>query len=164
MAALSSDRNTEYSLGDLLAIPVAGSTEIFAGSLVCTDSGGYAVPGADTAGYTFEGVATEHVDNSAGSAGDKRAIVRRRGRYHFDCASPLNQASMSGEVCVSDDQTVADDSDVTNGIACGRIDKIESDGSVWISIDRYAATGKSWAPPTTTTTTVGPTTTTTAAA
>ncbi len=47
MAPLTQDRNTEYSLGDLLAIPVAGETRIFAGSLVCSNGSGYAVPASD---------------------------------------------------------------------------------------------------------------------
>jgi len=161
MTALTQDRSTDYSLGDLLAIPVAAGEEIFAGSLVCTDAAGYAVPGADTAGYVFEGVATQQADNSSGADGDVSVVVRRRGRYRFDSASALDQASMSGEVCVYDDQTVADDSDTTNSIACGRIDKIESSGECWITIDHYAQTGKSWVPPTTT---AAPATTTTTAA
>jgi len=161
MTALTQDRNTEYSLGDLLAIPVAAGAEIFAGSLVCTNSAGYAVPAADTAGYTFEGVATEHVDNSGGANGDLNVVVRRRGRYRFGCASALDQGAMSGEVCVYDDQTVAHDSDVSNGIACGRIDKIESATDVWVAIDQYTQKGKTWEP---TTTTAAPTTTTTTAA
>jgi len=162
MSALTQDRNTQYSLGDLLAIPVAGGAEIFAGSLVCTNAAGYAVPGADAAGYTFEGVATEHVDNSAGGDGALSVVVRRRGRYRFGCASPLGQGAMSGEVCVYDDQTVADDSDVTHSVACGRIEKMEPGGEVWICIDHYTQTGKAWTPATTTT--AAPTTTTTTAA
>ena len=153
MAALTQDRNTEYSLGDLLAIPVAASTTIYAGSLVCTDTAGHAVPAADTSGYTFEGVATEQVDNSSGSDGDLSVIVRRRGRYRFNSASPLDQASMSGEACASDDQTVADESDVTNNIVCGRIDRIVSGGDCWISIDYATTKGKAWNPAATTTTT-----------
>jgi len=160
MAALTRDRNTEYSLGDLLAIPVAGSATIYAGSLVCTNSSGYAVPAADTAGYVFEGVATEQVDNSSGSDGDLSVVVRRRGRYRFDSASLLDQASMSGEACVSDDQTVADESDVTNDVVCGRIDRVLSGSECWISIDYAVSKGSTWDPATTT---VAPTTTTTVA-
>jgi len=152
MTALTRDRKTDLSLGDLLAIPVAAGETIYAGSLVCTNTQGYAVPAADTTGYTFEGVATERADNSDGSDGDLAVVVRRRGRYRFACASSLGQAAMSGEVCVADDQTVADNSDVANAIACGRMDRIEAGGDVWISIDHYTQTGKSWTPPTTTTT------------
>ena len=155
MTALTQDRKTDYSLGDLLAIPVAAGETIYTGSLVCTNPEGYAVPAADSAGYTFEGVATERADNSDGSDGDVTVVVRRRGRYRFACASNLGQAAMSGEVCVADDQTVADDSDVLNSVACGRIGRIEAGGDVWISIDHYTQAGKTWSPPTTTTTAGG---------
>ena len=114
---------------------------------------GYAVPAADTAGLTFEGVATDQADNSAGSSGDVSVVVRRRGRYRFASASALGQSSISGEVCVSDDQTVADESDVTHDVVCGRIDRVLSAGECWMSIDYYASKGKAWTPATTTTTT-----------
>ena len=38
MAALTQDRSTDRSLADLLAIPEAASTTIYAGSLICTNA------------------------------------------------------------------------------------------------------------------------------
>lgn len=159
MTALTQDRNTEYSLGDLLAIPVAAGVQLFAGSLVCSNASGYALPADDAAGLVFEGIATEGVDNRNGSNGELSVVVRRRGRYRFGCKTILNQSAISAQVYVVDDQTVsADAAEVTNDIACGAIDKIEGTHDCWVSIDRDVPKGKSWNEPTTT---AAPTTTTT---
>lgn len=151
MAALTSDRNTEYSLGDLLSIPVAAATRIFAGSLVCTNGNGHAVPAADTAGLIFEGVATAQADNRNGSDGDLSVVVRRRGRYKLDYQGYLSQAAMSARVYAVDDHTVDAVNGVTNDIPVGVIDKVESAGECWASIDAAALAGRAWEEPTTTT-------------
>ncbi len=151
MAALASDRNTEYSLGDLLSIPVGAETRIFAGSLVCSDVDGYAVPAADTAGLVFEGVATAQADNRNGGDGDVSVVVRRRGRYRLDSASALDQSALSAQVYAADDHTVAVADDVDNDVAVGVIDRIEGAGDCWVSIDAAVLAGKSWTPATTTT-------------
>lgn len=151
MAALTSDRNTEYSLGDLLSIPVAAETRIFAGSLVCSNADGYAVPAADTAGLVFEGVATAQADNRNGADGDLNVVVKRRGRYRLDCASALDQSALSAQVYAEDDRTVAVAGDVDNDVAVGVIDKVEGAGDCWVSIDAAVLAGKSWSPATTTT-------------
>jgi len=151
MAALTSDRNTEYSLGDLLSIPVAGSTRIFAGALVCSNAAGYAVPAADTAGYIIEGVAVAQADNRTGSNGDVEVVVRRRGRFRLDCASALDQAAQGARVYVSDDHTVAAADDVTNDVAAGVIDRVQGSDECWVSIDAVVLSGRAWSPATTTT-------------
>ncbi len=162
MAALTSDRNTEYSLGDLLSIPVAASTRIFAGSLVCIGADGYAVPAADTAGLLFAGVATARADNLNGADGDVRVVVRRRGRYRFDYQGALSQAALGGRVYAADDQTVDSANGVTNDVLVGVIDRVQGSDECWLSIDAAVLAGRAWDEPTTTT--AAPTTTTTAGA
>ncbi len=66
MSALTRDRATPYREGIEVEYPVAANTKIYAGSLVCVNAAGYAVPAADTSGYRFAGVALEQVDNSGG--------------------------------------------------------------------------------------------------
>lgn len=152
MSALTSDRNTEYSLGDLLALPVAASTRIFAGSLVCVDADGYAVPAADTSGLLMAGVATAGADNSGGSAGDRSVVVRRRGRYKFGSGGTLTQAALGARVYAADDQTVDVADGVSNDVAVGVIDRVEGAGECWVSIDAAVLAGRAWSAPTTTTT------------
>jgi len=153
MSALTQDRNTECSGGDLLEIPVAASEVIYSGSLVCSNGLGYAVPASDTAGLKFEGVATARADNSAGEGGDVGVVVRRRGRHRFACKTALDQSALGAEVYAADDQTVAADAaDVTNDIVVGVIDRVQSSDECWISIDAVVLAGKTWTEPTTTTT------------
>ena len=142
MTALTMDRNTEYSLGDLLSVPVAASTRIFAGSLVCLNATGYAVPGADTDGLLFAGVATAQADNRTGDDGDLNVVVRRRGRFRFGSSSALTQASVGEKVYADDDQTVALVGDVSNSVAVGVIDKVESSSNGWVSIDAAVLAGR----------------------
>jgi len=162
MTALTQDRSTQYSLGDLLAIPVAAGERIFAGSLVCCNGSGYAVPAEDAAGLVFVGVATEGADNRNGSDGELCVVVRRRGRYRFNCKSILDQSALAARAYAVDDQTVAADAaEVTYDIPVGVVDRVEGSHECWVAIDAAVLEGRSWTEPTTTT--LAPTTTTTAA-
>jgi hypothetical protein len=151
MAALTHDRNTEYSLGDLLAIPAAAGARIFAGSLVCSNADGYAEPADDAADLTFEGIATAQVDNRNGADGDLSVIVRRRGRYKLDYRGAITQAALSAAVYAADDHTVDAANGVSNDVAVGVIDRVEGPGECWVSIDAVVLAGRAWDEPTTTT-------------
>ena len=142
MTALAMDRNTEYSLGDLLSVPVAASARIFAGSLVCVGADGYAVPAADTAGLLLAGVATAQADNRTGQDGDLSVVVRRRGRFRFGSSSALDQSSVGAKAFALDDQTVALAAGVSHSVAVGVIDKVESASSGWVSIDAAVLAGR----------------------
>lgn len=151
MAALTHDRNTEYSLGDLLAIPVAAGVRIFAGSLVCSNADGYAEPAADDAGLKLEGIATAQVDNRNGADGDLSIVVRRRGRYKLDYQGAITQAALSAAVYAVDDHTVDAANGVDNDVAVGIVDKVDGPGECWVSIDAAVLAGAAWSEPTTTT-------------
>ena len=153
MAQLTHDRGTQYSLGDLLAVPVAAGQCIYSGALVASNDSGYAVPASDSSGLVFEGVAVERADNSDGADGDVNVIVRRRGRYLFDAQSPLDESARSAPAYAVDDQTVeADGSQVSNSVQVGVIDRIENPGECWISVDADVLNPRTWSEPTTTTT------------
>ena len=77
--ALSADKKTEYREGVELSVPVSAGDKIYSGGWVCFGADGYLVPGADTAGLIFAGLAREYVDNSGGSDGDLNCKIRRRG-------------------------------------------------------------------------------------
>ncbi len=153
MAALTSDRNTQYSLGDLLSVPVAAGERIFAGSLVCADADGHAVPAADTDGLKFMGVATVQADNRNGSDGDVRVVVRRRGRYCLAYAGTLVQAGLGAAVYAVDDQTVDSANGVSNNVLVGSVAKVSGAEECWVDVDYACALGRAWDEPTTTTTT-----------
>jgi hypothetical protein len=135
MSALTKDRATAYRDGIEIDFPVAANTKIFAGSLVCVNSGGYAVPGADSAGLKFMGVAMSQVDNSAGANGDKSLRVRRSGAFEFDAAS-ITQAMVGDPMYAVDDHTFDDAGGPTNDIKVGVLVKYVGATKGWIDIAR----------------------------
>lgn len=134
MSGLTRDRATAYREGVELEFPVAASTKIFAGSMVCINANGYAVPAADTSGYRFVGVAMEQRDNSAGLDGGHSVRVRRAGAFEFDAAS-ITQAMVGQPMYAVDDHTF-DDAAGTNSIKVGLLVKFVSTTQGWIDITR----------------------------
>jgi hypothetical protein len=133
--ALTKDRNTKRRDGVLFSDPLAAATRIFAGALVCLNAAGNAVPGATATTLTARGVAQEHVDNSAGAAGDLR-IESRRGVFPFvnsAAADEITRADIGTNAYIVDDQTVAKTSGTNTRSVAGVIRDVDSDG-VWIEI------------------------------
>ncbi len=119
--ALSADRATSYQEGRVSVYPVYQSVTIYAGSLVCVNSSGYAVPAADDAGNRFIGVARHQADNSGGSSGDITVEVWREGVFDF-AATSISQADVGSDMYVVDDQTF-DETDPGNAIKCGKLEE-----------------------------------------
>jgi len=135
MPALTRDRATAYREGIEVEFPVAAATKIYAGSMVCVNAAGYAIPAADTSGYRFVGVALEQVDNAAGADGAKMIRLRRTGVFEFDAAA-LSQAKVGDAMYAVDDQTFADTVGVTNHLKVGVLVKYVSTTKGWIDIAR----------------------------
>lgn len=133
MAALTKDRATPYRDGIEIEFPVAANGKIYAGSLVCANTSGYAEPAADTAGFKFLGVALEQVDNTAGANGAKKVRLRRTGVFEFDAAS-ITQAMVGSSMYVVDDHTFDDAAGPANDILVGILVKYVSDTKGWIDI------------------------------
>jgi predicted RecA/RadA family phage recombinase len=135
MSALTRDRVTPYREGIEVEYSVAANTKIYAGSLVCVNAAGYAVPAADTSGYHFAGVAMEQVDNSAGSDGGQTVKLRRAGVFEFDAAS-ISQAMVGTDMYATNDHTVDDTAGATNHIKVGQLVKYVSATKGWVDIAR----------------------------
>ena len=133
MAALTKDRATPYRDGIELDFPVAANTKIYAGSLVCANSTGYAVPAADTAGLKFAGVALEQADNTGAANGALTVRLRRSGAFQFDAAS-ITQAMVGTAMYIVDDHTMDDASGPTNDIRIGVLVKYVADTQGWVDI------------------------------
>lgn len=130
---LTADRNTQMKDGELIAVPVAATKKIFAGSLVAANATGYATPGAVAATLTYLGRAEETVDNTAGADGAVSVLVRRGKAFKFanSTADAVTQASL-GKVCyIEDDQTVSATSDTGARSAAGKVVGVDTDG-VWV--------------------------------
>ncbi len=135
MTALTKDRNTKRRDGVQYNDPVAASTRIFAGSIVCLNATGYAVPGSTSTTLKARGVAQEQVDNSAGAAGALR-IETRRGVFQFansTSTDEITRADIGASAYIVDDQTVAKTSATSTRSVAGVIRDVDSDG-VWIEI------------------------------
>lgn len=105
MSAANADRNTVKSIGAVRAYPVAVAAKIYAGTMVCRNSSGYAIAGADAAGNVILGVAEEQADNSAGQNGDILVRCQRKGAYQF-ASSGLAITDQDCDLYLADDQTV----------------------------------------------------------
>jgi len=135
MTALTKDRNTKRRDGVQYSDPVAASTKVFAGALVCINASGFAVPGSTSATLKARGVAQEYVDNSAGAAGDLR-VETRRGVFPFAnsaSADEITRADIGATAYIVDDQTVAKTSATNTRSVAGVIRDVDSDG-VWVEI------------------------------
>jgi len=138
MAVLTADK-TRISSGDGhgIEVPVAASTEIFLGSIVALDASGYAIPATDTAALAIGGIATAHVDNSAGANGDL-TIVLQRGHVERLNHSALVQADLFKNVVVSDDNVVTDAAAATNDLKVGTLVALPSSGVADVLIGVFA--------------------------
>ncbi len=111
MTLLSADRQTTRAgfnacIEDLDI--AAGVDIIYRGGMVGKNASGYAVAASSALSQRTMGVAKGTVDNSGGSAGDKRVAVLR-GSFYFGNSSSTDALTIAdiGEPCfVVDDQTV----------------------------------------------------------
>jgi hypothetical protein len=133
--ALSADKALQYTEGVELSFPVVAADIIYACSLVCVNAAGYALPGSDTAGLIFQGIAVEQVDNSLGDAGDKTVVLRRRGLIKMTLGTAISQANVGDNVFLVDDESVDIAAQTTNDIFCGIIAGYIDSTHAWVDIE-----------------------------
>jgi hypothetical protein len=105
--ALSANRYDErFAAGWQLPFPVAASTTIYKGALVCVNSSGYLVPADDATDLRFVGVARDGADNSSGSNGDVEIVVVTQGSIVV-AKSNAAAGDVGMSAYCSDDETVA---------------------------------------------------------
>ncbi|GAB1388987.1 hypothetical protein MASR1M6_11680 [Rubrivivax sp.] len=133
MAALTADRLTPRRDGKRVSLPVAASTRLFAGSLVCLNATGYATKGAISTTLKAVGVAVEAADNSGGANGAINVEVER-GTWRFGNSSGGDLIALAdvGSVCyVVDDQTVAKTHNGNTRSVAGTVRDVDAAG-VWV--------------------------------
>jgi hypothetical protein len=132
--ALTQDKNIPAKHFDRkVKVPVAASTTIYRGSMVCMDADGYGIPATDTAGLSdVVGRSNEFADNSAGADGDIEIEVDK-GVFGYAAGTGITQADVGRAVVVEDDETVQDVASGTNDIPAGTLEELE--GSIaWVAI------------------------------
>lgn len=124
---LAQDRNTHQMDATAVPVPVKAGQVIFAGSLVCTDETGFAVPGADTAGLAYAGRAESKVRSMGLADGEVAVIVRRKVAFKWANDGSVTGAHLMRPAFVKDDQTVA----ATGTVQAGIVVRLDNDG-VWV--------------------------------
>lgn len=145
MTALAKNAQRSHKLHNLrlVALPVKAAETIFAGALVCTDANGLAVPGADAAALTFQGVAYRGFDNAEGANGVvdgshgsvRYCEVEQNGPWSFAVDGATPKAGQ--DAFLVDDNTVSADA-TTNSIKVGRFVEPDalSSGAWFVDVER----------------------------
>ena len=131
--ALTADRKTPMKDGEIISVPVAASSKVFAGGLTVINATGYAAPGSVATTLTYLGRAEENVDNSSGVDGDLNVLVRRKKAFKWkNYASDLIVQADLGKTCyIVDDEQVAKTDGTSTRSAAGKVVGFDSDG-VWV--------------------------------
>jgi len=93
--------------------PLESAVILYAGTLAAANAAGNLVPAADTVGLVVLGRVESNTldsvfDNTAGSAGDLNATVKRKAfALSNSTTNPVTQANLGRVVYVEDNQTVA---------------------------------------------------------
>lgn len=135
MAALTADRRTPFRTAEEFEFPVAASTLIYAGAIVCINASSLATKGAVSTALKCVGVAQATADNSAGAASAMRVKVRR-GCFLFAnsaSADAIALADVGADCYIVDDQTVAKTNGSASRSVAGKIRDVDADG-VWVEI------------------------------
>jgi hypothetical protein len=132
MAATKSIDTPELSR-DIVSLPIAANTTIFAGTLVAVDSNGRAVPAADTAGLRVIGRAEE--EKTCGATAGAESLLVKRGIFRFanSATDAVDANDLGKDAFVEDDATVSE-TGTTHKVKAGRIVQVDSAG-VWIDTD-----------------------------
>jgi len=129
---LTADRNTPSMDGELIAVPVATATTIYAGSIVVANPNAYAPPASTATTLQYLGRAEETVVN-AGANGAKTILVRRKQAFKWGnyASDAIVQADLGKTAYIFDDAQVAKTSGGSTRSIAGKIIQLDSDG-VWI--------------------------------
>lgn len=116
--------------------PVAASTVLYGGTLVFTNSGGFADDDIAAGANTFAGIVTRRYDNSGGANGDITAQIENRGQFVLT-GSGFTQADVNVKVYATDNYTLTKTS--TNNVFVGVIREVISATQVKVEIKKVDA-------------------------
>lgn len=144
MTALAAGRITKPKGGTARrqSYLMADDAVIYAGGMVCLNATGYAVPAANTAGYSdVVGIAVATVDNTNGGDGGNAVVVEYGIAFLLDVGAGITQADVGRDAFVVDDQTVTDAGAATGGVRVGKILEYlnEAQDKAWVNIDNAAS-------------------------
>lgn len=139
--ALTENRRLNKRDGVRFTHPIAASTKVFRGGILCMNSSGYATKGAEALTLRVLGVALEQVDNTSGSNGDLD-VPYEVGVFNFANSSSGDAitAAETGKPCfLVDDQTVAKTDNSGARVVAGIVRGVDDDG-VWVELGSHNPT------------------------
>lgn len=130
--AATAPRNTIERADKEIVHPVAASTKVWQGTIVCLNASGFATKGAVATTLTAVGRAEETIDNSTGANGDL-SIKVRRGVFYFKNygSDPVVRADVGKDCWVYDDETVAHSDGGAARSKAGTVEDVDA-GGVWV--------------------------------
>jgi hypothetical protein len=114
MAAVTANQITKRRAPDRANYPVAASTRLYEGTLAFVTAAGYLDDDTASGANGFAGIVVEEVDNSSGSAGDKRCEVYNKGQFEL-------VGSSFAQTDVGIDIYAANNWDVSNARAAAKV-------------------------------------------
>lgn len=138
MTALAQERDTVRRIGATGVGPVAAAAKIYAGAIVCAQTGAaYLTKGATATTLRGIGMATETADNSAGADGAINVNYRRDGWFRYANSASgdlITLADVGADCYIVDDQTVAKTNGTNTRSVAGKVRDVDSAG-VWIEFN-----------------------------
>lgn len=101
--ALTAKRQVEEKEGVLRQYAVVADDIIYQGALCKINAAGYLAPCAAEAGAIFAGICESGADNTGGAAGDKNAVVKKKGVFKLPISDALTIANIGDVVYATDD-------------------------------------------------------------
>ena len=128
--ALTDNRDTPSRSGQVVSL-TQGSNHVYAGSIVCVDANGVALPGADATGLKMVGRASEESDNTTSYSSTQKISVER-GTFAWANGAAYTDANIGDYTYVFDDATVNAAASNTYDIIAGVIVDVDSVNGVWV--------------------------------
>lgn len=139
MADTTTDLDISLRGSRRAALPVKAAVSLLTLQLVCIDTSGRAVNGADTANLQFAGLAVEAVDNTDGEDGEATVELVAADQALLTGAG-FTAADVGKPVFVDDNQTIALADDVANHVLVGTIVEYVSATQVWVKLKPFHRT------------------------
>ena len=139
MTALTAAYDRDRKDGEVQSVPLDGAADVFyKGAMICNDTSGYAVPGTDTTGYYFRGVAVETVTQASSvTDGTNELRVEKTGEWEFAIAT-FAITDVGAVVYCIDDNTVGLTGVGSDYVAVGKVSEYVSATIARVCIDGYA--------------------------
>lgn len=135
MTTLAEDAQRDFQQGEYEEFPVIAADIVYKHACVGLNAAGYARPLDGSEDDEFAGFAESKVDNSAGSAGDKRVRCLQRGRVVLTVSGVAITDNYGAPVYAYDDDTFTTTGGSPSGSLIGWVSRFVSTGVAVVYFD-----------------------------